>query len=108
MGQQNVPPCAMLHRRSKVHLRQIYIGCGLCQTRPPVLGLSTISRYDKRNRSTKVQLSLPFARMKFLCTRRYGFVGQGQSVVNAVAVAAGLGMLVSILQPSIPGWRIAR
>ncbi|KAF7553413.1 hypothetical protein G7Z17_g3640 [Cylindrodendrum hubeiense] len=31
--------------------------------------------------------------MRFLRTRRYDFVGQGQIVINTVAVAAGLGML---------------
>ncbi|KAJ4992481.1 sugar transporter [Stagonosporopsis vannaccii] len=32
--------------------------------------------------------------MKLLPTRRFAFVGQGQAVINAVAVASGLGMLL--------------
>ncbi|KAG2420064.1 hypothetical protein HFD88_004862 [Aspergillus terreus] len=32
--------------------------------------------------------------MTFLRTRRYGFIGQGKSVINTVAVAAGFGMLL--------------
>lgn len=34
--------------------------------------------------------------MIFLTPRRYGFVGQGNTVVRAVAVASGFGMLVII------------
>ncbi|TEA14806.1 Sugar transporter STL1 [Colletotrichum sidae] len=32
--------------------------------------------------------------MRFLRSRRYGFIGQGQSVMNTAAVAAGFGMLL--------------
>lgn len=34
--------------------------------------------------------------MGLLATRRYGFVGEGQTVINTVAVASGIGMLASI------------
>lgn len=38
----------------------------------------------------------------FLFTpHRYAFVGQGKTVVNAVAVASGFGMLVTIAKNSL-------
>lgn len=38
--------------------------------------------------------------MKLFSPKRHGLFGQGQSVINAVTIAAGCGMLVRIQPPS--------